>query len=318
MTFDPAKSRSTLQTPSFALPLALKGSQANILGKPNADGTIPIAVRVVDVKIEPIRVTGLVCACIRAKEVPAFGPGNSGHGIVGCGADGLDNVNVHLELDHVLGWVGVNGFTAQNCADQNGVIEDGSQAHPHAGLCNSRPVVNFDGYGEMGSALLVTSTATAYIADSGTCATEKRTEVCVGGSNPGARCTLNALACTGGGTCVPAKGPDGIPCNDDDPIEAQGIVQTLTTTTGTTTAAVLHAGGLTSDGTAISDDAIDADHLCGNDPGDHCKASVTGTPYNCAQLANGITMGAASVSAFASVDVDLVGDEVVTSTFTAK
>jgi hypothetical protein len=320
VTLDPAKAGSTLQTLSFSdftITMADKGSQTITRGKPSADGTIPISIKAVNVKFEPVQAFGIGCACFRGNPVPAFGPGNSGKGVIGCGANGLPNVDIHYTLDHALGWVGMNGFTAQNCADQNGTIEDGSPAHPHNGLCNGRPAVTFDGHGGKGSALVTTSTAISFISDGGSCATETNTKVCSGGMNPGTACTTNAGVCTGG-MCIAAKGPNGKPCDDDDPVENQGIVRTWTTTTGTATGEVQHAGGFNVEGTCISDDAIDAAHLCGNDEPDHCVVSITGNPYDCAQLAVGVTAGAASVRAFSELDDVNVGDLVVTSIFTAK
>ncbi|MBI1817917.1 MAG: hypothetical protein HYR72_23310 [Deltaproteobacteria bacterium] len=316
VTFDPAKTRATLQTTAFALPLSLKGSQASVAGKPDADGIIPVTVKAADVKFDPVKVTGLVCACVRGKPVPAFGAGNSGKGVIGCGSQGLTNVDILYVLDHGVGLVGTDGFTEQDCADIGGRVEDGSAAHPHEGLCNAPPVITYDGSGPAGSALITTNTAIGTISDMGTCANETKTKVCSGGTNPGTACTTNAGACAGG-TCIPAKGPNGIPCDSDDPVETQGTAQTLTTTTGSATGNVLHAGGLTTDG-AISDDAIDADHLCGNDEPDHCVVTKIGNPYNCAALATGVTTGAANVSAFAALDAAMIGDDVVSSIFTAK
>ncbi len=320
VVFDPAKTKSTLQTLSFALPLALKGSQASTAGEPGPDGIIPISVKAVDVHFDPVHVTGLVCACVRGKEVPAFGAGNSGKGIIGCGVNGLPNVNMQFTLDHAIGWVDNEppGFTAQDCTDAGGTVEDGSTAHPHEGLCNGPATITSDGEsGPTGSALISTNTAIGTISDGGSCATEKKTKICAGGTNPGTACTTNANACAGG-ACVPAKGDDGIPCNADDPIETQGTAQTLTTTTGTASGAVLHAGGFNLNGDGISEDEISADFLCGNTEPDHCQVSKTGNPYDCAQLAVGVTTGAANVSTFAALDAAMIGDDVVSSIFTAK
>jgi hypothetical protein len=77
------------------------GGQDLVLGKPGPDGVIPVAIPASSVHFEPVKVTGLVCACpsgIAAPEV--HGPGNSGSGFIACGAGGMTNVNLDLSQDH--------------------------------------------------------------------------------------------------------------------------------------------------------------------------------------------------------------------------
>ncbi|MBI4518184.1 MAG: hypothetical protein HY699_20470 [Deltaproteobacteria bacterium] len=294
--FDPAKSKATLQTAAFSLPLNLSGSQVYQLGGERAsagDGKRPIVGKAADVRFNPVKVTGLVCACVRGKEVPDFGPGISSQGEVGC--NGLEGIDVDYDMDHSIG--DDDPTCATGTADTNTL---------HPGVCNGKPVIARSETGGPGSALIYNSTAIGQISDGGSCATETRTKVCSEGSNPGTNCTSSASACKGGGTCVPAKGPNGVPCDDDDPAVAQGIANTLLTTTGTARASITDANNEVEAYIGKGGD-------CGGVP---CIAEISGTPFNCANLP--AASGSASVAAYSSLDAAQIQDNVVTSIFTAK
>ena len=53
-------------------------------------------------------------------------------GVIDC--DGGTDVGYDLVVDHNIGVVGVNGFTAADCTAAGGTVEDGSSPHP--GVCN--------------------------------------------------------------------------------------------------------------------------------------------------------------------------------------
>lgn len=57
-----------------------------------------------------------------------------GAGLIDC--NGGTAFGFSLTYDHELGVVGADGFTAQQCTDAGGVVED----EPHAGVCNGPPI----------------------------------------------------------------------------------------------------------------------------------------------------------------------------------
>jgi hypothetical protein len=58
-----------------------------------------------------------------------------GAGVIDC--DGGTPFGYTLAYDHNIGLVGAGEFTAEQCTEMGGVVED----QPHAGICNSGPVV---------------------------------------------------------------------------------------------------------------------------------------------------------------------------------
>src|SRR6185295_5181448 len=62
---------------------------------------IPVVLKAVDVQFNPVRIPGLACGCIRGIPLDdEFGPGVSGVGSVGCGPQGLTDINFLVERDH--------------------------------------------------------------------------------------------------------------------------------------------------------------------------------------------------------------------------
>ncbi|MBI1815459.1 MAG: hypothetical protein HYR72_10805 [Deltaproteobacteria bacterium] len=298
---NPPRSRAIVQTATFVFSLNFSGSQLSRIGKPGPDGIIPVALRVDEVLFNPIRVPGIACICSRAIEFDDFGPGNAGVGQIGCGADGLSGVNVDVDIDHHIGVVGENGFTEADCVAAGGVVEDGSPNHPHAGVCNGAVHTTRSGAGPAGSAVVTLSTSFDVIDDDGSCRIETATKVCEGGSNTGMLCAATPDVCVGG-KCVPAKGADGIPCNDDDPLAVRGAAQLVFNTTGTVRAAVRNANNVPSANIAESES-------CGEHP---CLTSATGLPFDCDKLVGTGTGGGIVVSAFPALDAALPGDTVNT------
>ena len=168
-----------------------------------------------------------------------------------------------------------------------------------------------------------------------TCVSAVCAGICAGGSNGGRACLATAdcpssscqqgatfgTVCTGAGQCggsnickpvSAAKGFDGLPCTDDDSLAAKGTPSTVPTTTGLASAGVIDANN--SPGFQINDG------VCTVTAGTHpdCITQHAGHLFNCSQLSTGKLTGGSLASAFVQIDGANVGDDVVTSAFTAK
>jgi cysteine-rich repeat protein len=110
---DPARALATAQVRSLAIPLALSGTQVLTVGAYRAEavkgaggavlfqpGEIPVVIKAEDVKFDPVPVFGLACACVRGIPVDDFGPGISGTSVIGCGTQGLTDVDFKVVQDH--------------------------------------------------------------------------------------------------------------------------------------------------------------------------------------------------------------------------
>ncbi len=202
--FDHA-SALTLQLSNVELtPFVVSGHEILTTGSARTSqgsGEIPVVVKASDVRFDPIQIRGIGCFCVRAAAVDAFGPGNAGQGVIGCGANGLSGVNALFSVDHNI------GDRDPDCT--TGVPE--GPAGPHPGVCNGIPSVTFSGDGAQGAARVTTALAITF--------------------NAGSTCEV--------GDGDPAKGPDGIPCTADDLVQAPA--DWFTMTTGTATAQVFDA-----------------------------------------------------------------------------
>jgi hypothetical protein len=112
------------------------------------------------------------------------------------------------------------------------------------------------------------------------------------------------------GTCDfdpfnPDKGPDGVPCTDDDPAPTRGLPIGIQQTTGTAEAMVLNAN-------AALESHIQSGRFCGALP---CATSFSGVLVSCEALLAGETSGICLASAFAALAQPTLGDIVVTSRF---
>jgi cysteine-rich repeat protein len=328
-----------VQYSTFSLGLGIVGTQTLRVGKPrneavkNAEGTVifqpgqvPVTVRANELSFEPVVVPGVACACVRAVEDPAAGPGNAGSGILGCGDDGLADVNITTTLDHVTndedpncerGIVEVDG----RCVDSGGgscgrgeecTCQDGPNPgnvctatadcdDPHGTTpnpaCKGEPVETPSGQGARGSA--VVRLTTAIFAITGVAQDEECEP------NP-----ANAL-----------MGPDGVPCTDDDP--NKGEAAPATTTTGMVAATILDAQpcrtGLTGCATSppnsyVGTTTIGGGGSCGSFP---CISTAEGAPFNCDLVVSnpsGALSGGRLVGAFGILDSS-IGDNVVTTGF---
>jgi len=155
---------------------------------------------------------------------------------------------------------------------------------------------------------------------------------CLGGSNAGKACVKNpdcpggfcqagamfSQPCTGTGTCgtanictpvSAAKGFDGLPCTSDDPVSSQGVAATFPATTGAASSTVVDAGDMP--GYLITNG------VCTGFPS--CLTTATGHVFNCgAGIGPGLVSGASITTAFGQLDGANIGDDVVTTTFTAR
>ncbi|HVN86293.1 MAG TPA: myxococcus cysteine-rich repeat containing protein [Candidatus Binatia bacterium] len=243
-TFDPDRTTSLVQTGIFAIPLSLTGNQVLTSGAPrNSDSQklVPVVIKASDVHFDPVQVPGLVCACVRGIAKDEFGPGNSGVGTASCSANGLQNIDYLITVDHDTHLETPD--PDPSCA--NGTVEDGSSAHPHTGACNSNPATaNSGGAAGVGANQIMSNSAISLISDGGACTTD-------GSGDP-------AL-----------YGPDGSACTDDDP--GQATPNTTITTSGTAGAKILNANHVL--GTTIG-----VGETCG---ASDCVTQQTGSPIDC-------------------------------------
>jgi cysteine-rich repeat protein len=324
---DPAKSLSTIQITALPIVLNVSGHQALTAGRPRntavmgadgkqlfAPGEIPIVIKTADVQFNPIPIMGLFCACVRGVDVPEFGAGISGMGVLGCGPQGLSDVNIRVEVDHdtTPGSPGNSGSSSglpddPECDDHvdggSGLVSSaclegvgarcsgpgsehvaGSGKRPAA--CNSPTVYTFSGgQGPRGSVLLRTNTTNGVLANASStpCEATKKLD----------------------GSCsAPDFGPDCLPCTVDD--LNQGTPQISPTTSGT--AEVIIYDTADQAGAKLGEGAT-----CGGTP---CKGKVTGKIADCDALdadPNAPLTGAL-VTASAQLDNETSGDLVLTTT----
>jgi hypothetical protein len=273
-------SLSTIRAFVFPLQLPLGGSQTITRGE-LVDGKVPVVIRAEDILFDPVMVPGILCACPRGVEVVDFGPGISAEGEAVCGDAVIDGINYLSSQDHHLGEVGVDGFTEEDCIALGGSVEEPGDQHP--GVCNSGRTITFEGVGTAGAAIVNGSLAIGTISgDGGTCCT-------VG--DPGCPADPEQL-----------KGPDGIPCTDDDDPSTFGAAQVIPNTTGSAEAEVLNANNIIGDKIGRG----------GNCLGGCNPFMATGAPIDCVGMT---AAGSAFAGAFPAFDIAPLGDFIVTSTF---
>lgn len=316
------------QTAAFPVPLPLRGAFAFTTGSARSQDTVqtdgrvvvpandvPVVIRTADVKIKKVPSSGTVCACLRGFEEGTFGPGNAASGTISCAAGGLDGTDFVFIKDHKLGVVGVNGFTSQDCTNADGFVEDGSAVHKHTGLCNGPDDITATGHGPQGSSVMGLSVGIALLQDGGTCFVNDGFAV---------------------------KGPDGIPCTNDDLDMGNQAVVPLTTSYGR--AEVRHATAGSKNiakgaGTPCANDTqctngdkcANTETLtgCGGAAGCECRTKcgsvfcdteVTGKPFVCSAMdanPNGGLTGGEISSSFSFIDI-INTDVVVRITLAAQ
>jgi cysteine-rich repeat protein len=308
---DGSRSFATVQTEPFRVSLdRLVGTMVLTTGAARAaavrgpddqqrfrPGEIPVVVRDGDLAFEPISIPGSRCACVRGIEAAALGAGNVARGVIGCGAP-LHDVDAVMTIDHntTPGSAGNSGSGAgladdpacDDCFDvEPGVRSCACQelgaacAARHAGVCNSpRVVTRSGGEGTPGSAVLLLHIAIGLLADGGDCVETRKRD----------------------GTCLYSDyGPDCLPCTDDD--ATFGLANLVVATTGRAEAAVLDANN--APGNAIAEQR--------NCSGEPCRTTISGTPFDCAQLAaapRGGLGGGALATCFPGIDTDPLADTV--------
>ena len=130
----PGTSGAVVHGESLTLPLPFSGTETLTVGRPGADGTIPVVIKAANFDIPKIQAGNLVCACIRSvalqtcggtlfevdgspspscteafpgsvscpQDKPcafAYGPGNSAEGVVACAASGLADADLQVTQD---------------------------------------------------------------------------------------------------------------------------------------------------------------------------------------------------------------------------
>jgi cysteine-rich repeat protein len=316
-TFNPEETIAVVQTEAIPITLNLTGQQTfrtghmrdtvtnQVGGGTIPAGQIPAVIRADELLFDPVRVTGLVCACVRGIPVEAFGPGISASGGVACADGALSDINYRMVQDHNTTPGSPNNFnmgtpndaecddtsplpaggTATACLEGTGA-KCSMDSNQHIGVCQGPRVITFSGgAAPMGSAFLVNSTAIGLLSDAGACATNKPMR---------------------NGKCLYEDyGPDCLPCTDDD-LE-KGNTEVNPTTSGTAEAALFDANN----GNAV----ISKDTSCFGSP---CITTATGAPFDCSQLGpgtgGGLSGGALGVC-FTSLDAAQIGDNVTCTTF---
>jgi len=345
--FDSSKTKAKVQAESFLINLTINGQQTYRTGKKRdvtvvtkngpdiAPGEIPVAMWVSELLFQPVKVTGLVCACVRGVAVEGFGPGLTGSGgitgsgSIGCGDQGLTNVDYRLIQDHnttpgspgnfsqgLPGGPGTpndaecndttelpGGLSSSACAECNDVdLAAGlcvqAQRGPcdlpsyiHTNVCNGpRTLTQFGGMVPKGAALILINSSISLLQDAGACSTD---------GPRGGRCPF------------PDYGPDCLPCTPDDAVFQEPNL--LPTTTGSAEAAVFDANN--------SAAIIDKDKTCFTEPGVFCKTKFSGSLFDCAALeanpTGGLSGGSLSVT-FPSIDANQIGDNVTNTVFFNK
>jgi cysteine-rich repeat protein len=87
------------------LQVPLRGSATFLVGGPGDDGAIPFVLPASSVRIAPIPIPLLGCACLRMFDAQifgtdaGFGPGNAGAGTIACGPDGQRDTSYQMMLE---------------------------------------------------------------------------------------------------------------------------------------------------------------------------------------------------------------------------
>jgi cysteine-rich repeat protein len=321
-TLDPAVSKSTVQFLTFPLPLTLSGTQALTAGRPRdvavfgpggqqlyAPGEFPVVVKASDIRFDPISLARVGCACVRGIEVSSFGPGVAGVGVVGCGQQGLTDVDFLVEQDH-----NTTPGSPNNSGSVNGLEDDPDCTHmfdaggglsysacregtgaacsmplnTHIGICQSpRKVTFMGGQAPRGSVLIRNSTAIAVL-------TNTVQDAC------------HATKDRNGNCSAPEFGPDCLPCTEDDPNKGMA---TIAPTTSGTASVLIYDANQQQPGVRLGDG-----QACSGGP---CIGRVTGEPTNCDTLddpTSGLT--GSLVTAFPGLD-QVLGDAAITTTLKA-
>jgi len=287
-------SGAVIQGASFAVDMSITGSQVLTIGAPRkrpvqgADGMtnfyggdLPFvgSTEKNHGRIDSIPVPGLVCACLRGVSLQACGgrPVYPGDRSQVCTLDVYENVDPSVcpEEDPCKPVFGP-GASLAGTIGCNGALD----ASYSVTADSSNAAVSFARSGgeiDLGGAAL-TFIALGLIGDDGTCSTD-----------------MNDAR----------KGPDGIPCTDDDALEVQGMPEVSLLTTASAQGTVLNA--LSQNGVDIAE---------GSDCGLHpCRTRAAGVPKGCDDLVAGDTAGICVAGVFVLLSQPAAGDVVVPTHF---
>ena len=342
-TFDTMKTSATVQFGGGQIPVMLSGGQTFRAGKQRDEvvmgpgnrvlfqsGEIPVVIKAKELLFNPVSVSTVACACVRGVPQPALlGPGNAAMGVIGCGTQGLTDINYRVVQDHntnpgdpnnacgttdgaaadddsctAAASVSVpgspNGMTAMSTACRERGTDDRCN-NPvnfiHPGVCNSpRILTRSGGTAPRGSTFMLNSTSISLLMDGGKCGA------------PGA-------------PCIAGYGQDCKPCtNDDLDILTPNV---LPTTSGIAESVVYDLNNGENFpgecGRIDVDLGPEAGGFCSGIVADGCVTRVTGSKVDCSLLPDSSALqGASLVVAFPSIDTNLIKDTVTTTTFFNK
>ncbi len=321
--FDPLKTTATVQTEAIPIPLVLTGSWTFRTGKKLAvdrslangtifrAGEIPAAVQADEIVFPPVRVTGLVCACVRGIPFSGFGPGNASAGAIACGDTGLTQVDYRLVQDHNTspGNAGnrsegspddpecndvttlPGGSTSSACREGSGATCDDPEDQ-HIGVCRGpRVLTRSGGDAGRGSAFLPFNVSISLLRDAGSCS--------MAGPPVGRPCPF------------PQYGADCLPCTDDDTVFAEA--ENIPLTTGVSSAAVYDANNNGS--TPTNAVIIAPEESCFGAP---CLSANEGSNFDCELLeanpTGGLSGGSLAVT-YPAIDSATIGDNTTGTVF---
>jgi hypothetical protein len=313
-TSGPDCAGSCVQSIVLPVPVVLNGTTALITGEMRDDevmgpegqvvtnpGEVPVVIKATDTAFVPTSVFGTICACVKPVPNPLFGPGNSGGGVVGCGQQGLVDIDFLVEQDHntTPGSPGngggfpddlecddsipTEGVASLACRErEDAACEEDRFLHP--GVCNSPRKITFSGGRKpRGSILIFNSTAITQLSDGGAC-----------------------TAGTPGACPFPDYGPDCVPCTRDDTPEV--VVNVTPTTSGKATVRILDANN------RAGAQPLEPGATCGGTP---CKVEETGELVDCDMLEGNDSLGGVLATAFPGIDSMTLMDTISTTTLAA-
>jgi cysteine-rich repeat protein len=236
----------------LSIPVSASGSLVLDLGSArpgSGSDEIPVAVRAAGVNFMPISFWS-GCVCIRGDSDPELPPGVSGSGTLRC-AGPLADVDIMSRIDHDTNDVD------PSCAA--GFLEDGTEDHPHTGVCNGPEAVNFSGSGPAGSTRLDLRLESWTLPDGGVCGTDGEWR---------------------------GYGSDGVACTDDDLREEEPVCRPFSCEPASRASFLSPEFELRLTTGRASAEVLDANAI----PGEVLTTEeVTGVPLDCAALETGRT-----------------------------
>lgn len=211
----PGTSGAIVHGDILTIPLTIAGKNDLVVGKPDANGNVPVTQKVIGIQLDRIPVSTLACACVRGSVYKTCG-------------------GTQFEAD------GVTAST--NCTSDASVCEGKKPCTAVAGPGNA-------GEGVFGCNGLPSANYTI-AQDSGGTSGTPGPAIFTPGTSGGPSSQIIASASAIGtvvGLCegsTPDYGPDGKFCTDDDPDSSRGTPSITTLVTGTASAAITNANGL--------------------------------------------------------------------------